>query len=242
VHGRPVTYAWSKHLGAREATVRRAIHQTPRRVASLSRFLGAYPYQRYGAVVPPGNVSTIESPGGPVYNSATLTTRANRINTMTHELAHQWFGDSVSIRRYRGLWLNEGFAVWMSWRQTARLGGPSLTDQFLQNYDVHPADDPFWNRRTADPGPGHLFGPAVYTRGAMAAEALRTLIGPQTFHQLLRTWLRRHAGGHGTTAAFVALAQQLSGRQLNHFSRVWLHTASRPANTPANGFPQLSGR
>jgi aminopeptidase N len=50
---------------------------------------------------------------------------------MVHELAHQWFGDSVFLHRYRDLWLNEGFAVWMTWLYDARHGGAGLNAQLV---------------------------------------------------------------------------------------------------------------
>ena len=78
------------------AKVRRASATTPERVAWLSRQLGPYPFRHIGGVVPPMNVSTIESQTGPVYNAGALTfSRAQAIDVMVHELAHQWFGDSA---------------------------------------------------------------------------------------------------------------------------------------------------
>ncbi len=240
VDGRPFTYAWSTRLGPHRADkLRHALRQTPRRVDWLSRQYGRYPFRRIGGVVPPAelNVSTIESQGGPVYNTATLAFGENATLLMTHELAHQWFGDSVSIRRYRDLWLNEGLAVWTEWLYTARHGGPSLNEQFGTAYDLHPADDGFWDHRTGDPGPDDLW-PPVYTRGAMTAQALRNVIGAPAFQQLLRTWVREHRHGHATTRQFIRLAKAETGQELTHLFHVWLDTSARPDDTPDNGLPR----
>ncbi|MGI8612987.1 MAG: M1 family metallopeptidase [Nocardioidaceae bacterium] len=237
--GRPFTYAWSDRFGPKRAAKALAtLRTTPRRVDWLSRQFGRYPFRHVGGVVVDANISTIESQTAPVYNGSVLLYGRNASTLMTHELAHQWFGDSVSIRRWRDVWLNEGFATWSEWLYAARHGGPALNRQLTQLYRMHPAGDAFWNDRTANPGPHSLWGPPVYDRGAMTAQALRNVVGARTFDPLVRTWLASRAHGHGTTRQFVALSQRVSDQDLTHFFHVWLHTAKRPAWTTANGLPK----
>jgi aminopeptidase N len=73
-----------------------------------------------------------------------------------------------------------------------------------------------------------LFDDAVYTRGALTLQALRERVGSRVFFRILRRWASDHRHGTGTTAAFVRLAQQTSGRRLGKLFHDWLSVAKRP--------------
>jgi aminopeptidase N len=223
--------AVSQALGRDER--RAAMHglsTTPAIVAWLQGQLGRYPFGRTGGVVTsldPG--FSLENQTRPVYPRG-----VSRL-LMVHELAHQWFGDSVSVRHWANVWLNEGFATYMEHRWTEAHGGPS-TMRWLRNaYHSTPAGSSFWDLVVADPGAGHLFDWPVYQRGAMTLAALRNLIGDRTFAHLLRRWTAEHRYGHGTTRAFESLAERLSGRHLGSFFDAWVRRPGRPAETAANG-------
>ena len=123
----------------------------------------------------------------------------------------------------------------MEHRWTETHGGLSTARWLHDAYAATPASASFWSLVVADPGPGDLFDWPVYQRGAMALAALRERIGHRTFALLLRRWAALHRHGHGTTPAFEALAERLSGADLTGFFEAWLHSPGRPADTPANG-------
>ncbi len=104
---------------------------------------------------------------------------------MVHELAHQWFGDSVSVHHWRDVWMNEGFATFMEQLWNQDHGGPSTRTWLHQVYGSTPAQASFWQLAVAGPGPAHLFDWPVYQRGAMALAALRERIGHPVFAHLL---------------------------------------------------------
>jgi aminopeptidase N len=175
---------------------------------------------------------SLETQSRPTYSVA----GPGAISLVVHELAHQWFGDSVSLERWRDIWLNEGLATFMEvyWAETH--GGPS-GDEFLDDtYEAMRDRDDFWSVRVDDPGTARLFDAAVYQRGAMAAQALRNRVGDEVFWALLRAWLETRADGDGTVPDFVALAETVSGQDLGPFFDAWLHSTARPAKTEANGF------
>ena len=91
-----------------------------------------------------------------------------------------------------------------------------------------PADDPFWQLPIGDPGPDQLFDISVYWRGGMTLHALRLMIGDDDFFRLLRRWVRRNAGGNVTTPEFIALAERISGQDLDDFFQTWLFTPAKP--------------
>ncbi len=71
----------------------------------------------------------------------------------------------------------------------------------------------------------------------MTLQALRNTVGTTDFRHILRTWTRVHRHGHGTTPAFITLAERTSGEELSRLFWVWLFRPHRPAPTIANGFP-----
>ena len=155
---------------------------------------------------------------------------------MAHELAHQWFGDSVSVSSWRDIWLNEGFAQYLqTYYSTEVVGGHSMQDWLVSTYDTFAPEAGFWKLSIDDPGPERLFDGAVYARGSMAVQALRHRIGDVAFWTLLRTWVSQRAYGNGSVADFEALAASISGQDLTAFFDAWLSAQVVPAKTAANG-------
>jgi aminopeptidase N len=157
---------------------------------------------------------------------------------VAHELAHQWFGDSVGLRRWRQIWLNEGFATWSQWWWQDHAGGSSLRKRFNQAYSTPASNTRFWNPPPGNPGgPENLFDSSIYIRGGMALEALRQEVGQPTFLRILRDWVRAHAYGNAGTKAFIDLAEADSGTDLDRFFQVWLYEKGKPRNwgSPGSG-------
>jgi len=214
--------------GARRAAMR-GLLRTPGIVAWLSRHLGRYPFGVTGGLV------TSLNPGFSLENQTRPTYPLGVFRLlMVHELAHQWFGDSVSVHHWRDVWLNEGFATFMERLWLAEHGGPSTTTWLHQAYgdETQPS---FWQVPVSDPGPNHLFGWPVYERGAMTLAALRARIGPDDFGRLLTSWTSLHRHRHGTTEQFEALAASISGLDLTSFFDAWVHQPTKPEPIADNG-------
>jgi aminopeptidase N len=152
---------------------------------------------------------------------------------IVHELAHQWFGDDLALGRWQDIWLNEGFATYAEWLWAEHEGSATALQTFLFGYLSRPPTDVFWQLKIGDPTPEHLFEDPVYDRGAMTLGALRLLVGDADFFAILHAWADEHAGGNVTTPQFVALAERVSGRQLDAFFDAWLYTSGRPELTAA---------
>jgi aminopeptidase N len=147
---------------------------------------------------------------------------------VVHELAHQWFGDSVALAEWKHIWLNEGFAQYAEWMWAEEEGLGTAQEQFDALYNGIPATDPFWSVVIGDPGPELLFDNAVYFRGAMAVHALRVEVGDRDFFRILHAWTSRRGGGNGTIPQFIRLAERISGQQLDDLFQTWLFTGSKP--------------
>ncbi|WP_251091930.1 M1 family metallopeptidase [Streptomyces sp. Caat 7-52] len=189
-----------------------------------SRLFGPYPFRAAGAIVDhaPDVGYALETQTRPLYDSAPT------LDTLVHESAHQWFGDSVSLTAWKDIWLNEGFATYAEWLYAEQHGGDSAQRTFDALY-ARPASDGLWAYPPGDPGSGaRIFGTPVYARGAMALHELRRAVGDRDFFRILRAWAGGHRGGHGTTAQFVRLAEEKSGKRLDGLFRTWLYTPGKP--------------
>jgi aminopeptidase N len=224
--GKPVLTAIADRVPVGEAD--RNLARTTEVADYLETIAGPYPFDAYGGVVVAERrvEDEMESQTRPVY---TADTWANGPNTviLAHELAHQWFGDSVSIDTWRDIWLNEGFATYAEWMWAEHDGGMSVQQQYDKRYADRRSD--LWQVPPGDPGKAELFSDSVYERGAMTLHALRKLVGDDKFFTILRTWTQQHRYGNASTADFIALAEQVTGRQLDGFFNQWLYTTGRPS-------------
>lgn len=231
--GVPVVNAYSTDLdAATAANARASVGRTGEIVDFLSGWFGPYPFDAAGGYVPDVTSHfSLEAQTRVFYSPAFFATKVNT-DVVAHELAHQWWGDDVSLERWSDIWLNEGFASYaeLLWSEHEHLGTPQQLAR--QIYDAHPADDPFWTVKPGDPGPENQFDDAVYDRGAVAVQALRDTVGDHAFRTLLKAWPAQHRYGNGTIAEFRQLAERLSGRDLGTFFRTWLYTAAKPASFP----------
>ncbi|WP_249345869.1 M1 family metallopeptidase [Microbispora sp. H11081] len=195
---------------------------TAKAVAWGTRLFGPYPFSSTGGIADgDGSVTALETQGRPVYSGGPTND-----SEIVHELAHQWFGDSVGVRSWRDIWLNEGFATYAEWLYQEQHGGPAAQEIFDRHYRQ---TGHFWHLKTGDPGQAHMFDEhAVYLRGAMTVHALRVKIGDKVFFPLLKTWVRDHSHGTATTAEFIALAEKMSGQNLRPFFDAWLYQAAKP--------------
>jgi hypothetical protein len=206
---------------------------------------GPYPFDSVGAVVDRltlGYVLEVQTKiHFPGVNNNTQTIS---LNTLAHEIGHQWFGNSVSLKQWEDIWLNEGWATWTQWDWTSKYnGGATPAAMFTTEYN-RTTQPTRWNIPSADlPTAANLFDTfPVYTRGAMTLEALRQIIGDAPFMELARTWQTEHRYGNADTADFIALAKRIARdrsafdatklAKLDTFFSQWLYTAGKPTMTP----------
>ena len=191
-------------------------------IAFYGDLIGEYPFDAYGAAVMPFPLGfALETQTLPIFG---LDTAMEGVNA--HELAHQWFGNAVTLASWDQTWLNEGFATYLQrlWLER-KLGREFLESGMRRYYEMLSA--------MKTPAPGtvdaqNLFSMAVYERGAWVLHALRLRIGDELFRQFLRTYYARFKDGVASTEDFIALADEVSEQNLTDFLRAWIYDEILP--------------
>jgi aminopeptidase N len=197
----------------------------------FSDLFGPYPFEVYGSLV-------MDTQFGAALENQTMSifgmdmVNLNDIEgteaVVAHELAHQWFGDSVSVADWSDIWLNEGFAtygeaLWVEYDY----GEEGLKDWVTAVYNEVEAYPQFYPP-PGNPAPNNLFNGGVYLRGGLTIHALRVKVGDETFFEILREYHSRYKYGNATTEDFIAVAEELSGQPLDDLFNTWLYDEQLP--------------
>ncbi|MCD0447869.1 M1 family metallopeptidase [Actinocorallia sp. API 0066] len=207
---------------------KKSLTQVHRRTMRALRWgrttFGPYPFRTSGAIVDDPRLDyALETQDRPIYGGFVPSE-----DFVVHELAHQWFGNSVTVRRWKDIWLNEGFATYAEWMYREHRSKKDSAAKTFRSYYRQPAKAPIFQTPPGAPGREQMFGFPVYVRGAMTLHVLRQRVGDAKFRTILKTWAAERQGGHGTTEQFVALSERVSGKKLDKLFQVWLYKKGKP--------------
>ncbi len=224
-----------------EASVRRATARTPEMLDFMSSATGVeYPYPGYSHVFVQRFIySGMENTTATVLTRRLLYpereaehARPRTESVLAHELAHQWFGDQLTLRDWSHMWLNEGITTFLEgwWQQYAH--GPELySDRVFGRYrsvigadnkDPRPLVVTFLSR-TDDRINNH-----VYTKGASVMQMLRVLLGEEDFGRAFRRYCRERQHTNVDTGDLQRIFEDETGLKLDWFFQQWVYLAGHP--------------
>ena len=236
-----------------------ARESTPRILALLEDYFDRpYPYAKLDQVAIPGVGLAMEHPGLVTYGQSamvqrpaeeTIASRRGWASVCAHELAHQWFGDLVTMAWWDDTWLNESFASWL---------GEKVTDQFRPDWGVAverasdrsralEADSFATARRIRQPITSkddiyNAFDGVTYGKGQAVLEMLEAWLGEDAFRRGVKRYVERHAWGNATAADFVRALSAAADRDVCPVLGSFLDQTGAPVVSAAvrcDGVPRL---
>jgi aminopeptidase N len=237
------------------STLEPALLRAPDHLNFMTNLVGPYPFKTYGSFISDATFPFaledqtislypvawfVPSPTVPIFGDPRFYE-----SIMVHELAHQWFGDSVAPERWSDVWLNEGHATWYEWAWAVASGNARwyLGGTLEQRMHFTYTQGDIWRSLfgpVAMPSHGHdnvalMFSGNIYDGGALVLFALHEEVGDATFKAIERAWVERYRFRSASTEDFIALASEVAGRDLGPFLRDWLYGTKTP---PMPGHPR----
>ena len=206
----------------------------PDMIDYFSEIFGPYPFEKYGNTVV--SMSTYGA-----MEHQTMTTLGNYIINglgtyelvIAHELAHQWYGDAVSFLTFKDVWLSEGFATYSEMLWTDKVSGwqsaVAYASSSFQDYYINWENSYGLAPRIYDPAFMDYFNPPSYEKAASVLHMLRLKLGDEDFFELLHTWFLTYRNGNAITAEFQAMAESISGLDLDGFFNQWIYGTGIPS-------------
>ncbi len=194
----------------------------------FEQLFGPYPFDRYGMVQIPG--------GGGAMEHQTLSSLYENLVTgdrrfeyiVVHELAHQWWGNWVTLTDWREIWLNEGFASYSEALYAEASSGDSALAVVMQTFKNAYLSDVGKRGHFSIYDPEYAWGSTVYRKGAWILHMLRWVTGDDVFFTILKEYGRQFAYSNATLGNFIAVAEQQSGMDLKWFFSQWLYGQGFP--------------
>jgi aminopeptidase N len=244
-HGRTIN-AYVRRSRASEADLDSLLLQNQRALEWMEGYFGrAFPFEKFDFVLAPAfPFGGMEHPGAVFYNEdrfifrerPTLPQRLARFSTILHEVAHQWFGDLVTMRWFDDLWLKEGFATFMAAKALADIdpGANAWKTFYLGNkppayvVDQTAGTRPLWQELENLDQAKSNYGAIVYNKAPSVLKQLEYLVGHSAFRGGVRHFLRGHAYANATWRDLLAAIARSSGRSLQGFGREFMLRSGMP--------------
>lgn len=205
----------------------RSFKNVPKMIEVLSRIFGEYPFEKYGmAVVYPFNY------GGEEHQTISTIHRdwlyyGEEIGIL-HELSHQWWGDLVTCKTWKDIWLNESFATYSEYLWLEKIN--SNKDALLSKLFSYETFNKDWEKAIYDPeGQGiELFSDIVYKKGALVLHTLRNIIGDSIFFNCLKEYREKFEYSYAETKDFIEIVNKCTNKDYQWFFDLYIYSKGYP--------------
>ncbi len=201
----------------------------PNMMEFFSQTFGQYPFinEKYGTALAPLN-GAMENFTCTTYGAGFTWIDFEYDWIVAHEMAHSWFGNSVTMDDWRDIWLNEGFATYGDALWHEHFHGKEIFDARMAEF----RDDYFYEDETIGRFPVYdpvaMWGATVYKKGAWVLHMLRYLMGDVVFFDALRSYHAAYEYQCASTEDFRGIAESISGLDLADFFSQWVYQAGYP--------------
>ncbi len=195
----------------------------------LTSYLGSFPYKALANVQSRTKFGGMENAGAIFYHESAAERPLGGL--VAHEMAHQWFGDSVSEQDWSHIWLSEGFATFFSWRYQAYADGEQALFENLAKARQTILEALQQNPKAIVREEANLkdfLDPNSYQRGAYVLHMLNLKIGEAAFQRSIRTYIERFHDQNATSEQFEEIVEQTAGASLDRFFEQWLRRPGLP--------------
>jgi aminopeptidase N len=210
----------------------RKFRSTAASLAFFSSLIAPYPYEKLAQVQATVSFSGMENASAIFYKESSMQEEPVSEDPVPHEIAHQWFGNSVTQADWDQIWLSEGFATYFGALFYEHLYGAELLKQTMAEYAKKlDADKLARSAPIVDPDQTDLLNKLnarTYEKGAWVLHMLRGMLGDEFFFEGIRHYYRLHEGGNTTSDDFRKALESVSGISLSTFFRQWLHQPGWP--------------
>ena len=195
--------------------------------------IGPFPYAKLANVQSNTRYGGMENASAIFYNQDAVTGTRQNEPLLAHEIAHQWFGNSVTETNWSHLWLSEGFATYLThlylefaYGRDRLVRGLLRDRRRILEYRKKAPDAPLVDTTYTDPLT--LLNAYSYQKGGWVLHMLRYVVGEEAFWDGLSTFYRRYRGGNAETRDFREIMEKASGQDLSRFFHQWTREAGLP--------------
>jgi aminopeptidase N len=221
------TWIFPEDVDNAEPSFRRAAQMTD----FFTELVGDYPFEKLANVQSATRFGGMENASAIFYSEQAIAEGRDIEGTVSHEIAHQWFGDAVTEASWHHLWLSEGFASYFGDLFFEAADGVEdfrLLMEVSRQSVVSSADV---ERPVVDPEETDLFAllnANNYPKGAWVLHMLRGLLGDEAFFAGIRAYYQRHLHSAVLTEDFQAVMEEVSNTDLDWFFTQWLYRPGYP--------------
>jgi len=187
----------------------------------FEKYFGEYPFpdEKYAVAAFLWQFGAMEYPTVSGFGSRLIDDYPSQQNIFLHELAHHWFGNSVSPKSWGDIWLNEGFATFCEWLYLEHLGEREKTD-YLGRALISVKEPEYLKGSLQDPS--DIFAARVYIKGAWVLRMLRNELGDAKFFEGLRLYYNTFKYSNASTGDLIRAFEAASGRDLAKYFDQWV--------------------